>query len=57
MNKIVELEHRKVLIGRAKYLMDKYLYEPLFALKIAEQEIEEQIKNGDIENRQQINEV
>ena len=37
--------------------MDKYLYEPLFALKIAEQEIEEQIKNGDIENRQQINEV
>ena len=53
----MELKHRKALIGRAKHLMDKYLYEPLFALKIAEQEIEEQIKNGDIENDQQINKV
>ena len=53
----MELEHRKALIGRARYLMNKYLYEPLFALKIAEQEIEEQIKNGDIENDQQINKV
>lgn len=41
---IVELCNRKALLARAKYLMTKYAYEPLFALRIAEQELEEQKK-------------
>lgn len=37
----MELSNRKALIVRARYLMTKYMYMPLDALKIAEQEYKE----------------
>lgn len=42
---IIKLEDRKALIDRAVYLIGKYSFEPLFALIVAEQEVEEQMKN------------
>ena len=50
---IVELSNRKALIDRAKYLIDKYSFEPLFALRIAEQEFEKQIKMGELKDEKQ----
>ena len=47
---IVKLENRMALIARAKYLMDKYSFTAFESLKIAEQEFEEQIKKGELEN-------
>lgn len=47
---IVELENRNILVDRAKYLMDKYSFTAFESLKIAEQEFEEQIKKGELEN-------
>ena len=47
---IVKLENRRALIARAKYLMDKYSFTAFESLKIAEQEFEEQIKKGELEN-------
>ena len=46
----MELSNRKALIDRAKYLIDKYSFEPLFALRIAEQEFEKQIKMGELKD-------
>lgn len=46
----MELSNRMALLERAKYLMNKYKYDPLCALKIAEQEFEEVEKEGEIES-------
>lgn len=45
---IVELDNVDALKDRAKYLMDKYSLEAFEAIKWAEQEIEEQMKKGDL---------
>lgn len=47
---IVKLEDRKALIARADYLMSKYSMNAFEALKWAEQEIEKQMKMGELEN-------
>ena len=49
---IVKLEDRKALITRAKYLMNKYYMNAFESLKIAEQEFEEQMKKGKLENEE-----
>lgn len=46
----IKLEDRSRLIARAKYLMGKYSYDPLFALKIAEQEFERNT-NRELDNQ------
>jgi hypothetical protein len=43
----MELHERKELIARAKYLMDHHGYDAFTAIKIAEQNIEEQKKMGE----------
>lgn len=40
----IPIDKRKEVIDRAGYLMKKYGYDPLTALKITEQEIENQKK-------------
>ena len=45
---IVKIEDRLVLVSRAKYLMDKYSLSSFEAIIWAEQEIEEQMKKGDL---------
>ena len=48
---MIKINDRKVLIERAKYLMDKYLYDSFTALIIAKQELIEEIEHGgDIDN-------
>lgn len=49
---IVKLEDRKALITRAKYLMNKYSMNAFESLKIAEQEFEEQMIMGELENEE-----
>lgn len=49
---IVELEYRHVLVEIAKYLKNKYSFSNLESLKIAEQELEEQIKKRESENEE-----
>lgn len=51
----MELSNRKVLLERAKYLMNKYEYNPLFALRVAEQEFKEVEKEGEMENDSRFN--
>ncbi|HSQ89518.1 hypothetical protein [Romboutsia sp.] len=46
----MELHKRKDLIARAKYLMNKYGYDALAAIKISEQEFEKQKKIGEEKN-------
>lgn len=46
----VKLEDRMDLIARAKYLMDKYSMNAFEAIKFAEQEFEEQMIMGELEN-------
>ena len=45
---IVKIEDRLALVSRAKYLMDKFE-----AIIWAEQEIEEQMKKGDLKYEEQ----
>ena len=47
---IVKLEDRNLLVERARYLMNKYDFIAFESLKIAEQEYENQIKKGKLEN-------
>lgn len=49
---IVKLENRTALIARAKYLMNKYSFSDFESLKIAEQELEKQMKKGELENEE-----
>lgn len=49
---IVELEYRDVLVDRAKYLKNKYSFSDFESLKIAEQELEKQMKKGELENEE-----
>lgn len=46
----MELSNRKALLDRAKYLMNKYSFNALDALKIAEQEFKEVEKEGEMED-------
>lgn len=46
----MELSNRQAIINRAKEIMDKLSINALDALIIAEQEIEEQMKMGELEN-------
>ena len=50
---LVKLEDRMALISRAKYLMDKYSLKVFEAIIWAEQEIEEQMKKGDLKYEEQ----
>ena len=48
---MIKINDRKALIERAKYLMDKYLYDSVTALIIAEQQLIEEIEHeGDVDN-------
>ncbi len=48
---MIKIGDRKALIERAKYLMDKYLYDSFTALMIAKQELIEEIEHeGDVDN-------
>ena len=48
---MIKINDRKALIERAKYLMDKYLYDSFTALIIAEQQLIEEIEHeGDVDN-------
>ena len=48
---MIKISNRKALMDRAKYLMDKYLYDSFTAFIIAEQELIDEIEHeGDVDN-------
>ena len=48
---MIKISDRKALMDRAKYLMDKYLYDSFTALIIAEQELIDEIEHeGDVDS-------